>query len=425
MPVDSTRRPLPVTSGRFIYLACPWTPKGGGMFKVADYLIQAQAPALSQSAAPTTATLQLLDTRGDGHALGSLWVLTKALLLLVRGRMRGQLAGVHVNMAERLSVLRKGAVVLACRALGVPVVLHVHAAQLHHFYRSLSAPLRALTRWVFSLATSVVVLGTASKRFVVEELGVAPSRVEIVINGVPEPSVPRRALPGPVLKLLFVGNLSARKGVGDLLRAMALPGVAELPLALTVLGGGDVAGYEAKARALGLSAERVRFTGWADQSAVAQHMAEADMLVLPSYDEGLPLVILEGLANGVAVVCTPVGEIPSVLHNAETALLVPPGDVPALGAALRVLALDAALRERLEHNGRALYAQHFSISRFFAAVARLHRRHFGVAALPKLSELSEPFGRPELPDPSTAACAAPNSPAATPPRPVAGLRAQP
>ena len=382
MSVDATRLAVRVRADRFIYLACPWTPKGGGMFKVADYLIQAQAPAGSQTATPAAATLRPLDTRGDGHALKSLWVLSKALLLLLRGRVRGQLAGVHVNMAERLSVLRKGAVVLVCRALGVPVVLHLHAAQLHHFYRGLPAPLRALTRWVFSLATSVVVLGTASKRFVVDELGVAPNRVEILINGVPEPSVLRRVAPGAVLKLLFVGNLSERKGVSDLLQAMALPEVVELPLALTVAGGGDVASYEAKARALGLSAERVRFTGWANQAAVAQHMADADMLVLPSYDEGLPLVILEALANGVAVICTPVGEIPSVLQHDKTALLLPPGDIPALGAALRTLARDSALRERLEHNGRTLYAQHFSISRFFAAVARIHCRHFGVSARP-------------------------------------------
>lgn len=408
---------------RFIYLACPWTPKGGGMYKVADYLIQAQAaPGTANDpanpAGPSTATLRPLDTRGNGNAFSSLRVLLKALVLLLRGRVSGQLAGVHVNMAERLSLLRKGSVVVACRALGLPVVLHLHAAQLHHFYRRLPAPLRALTRWVFSLATSVVVLGTASKRFVIEELGVVPGRVEILINGVPEPSVLRRAAPGPVLKLLFVGNLSERKGVSELLQAMALPDLAELPLSLTVAGGGDVAGYEAQARALGLPAERVQFAGWSDQATVAACMAEADMLVLPSYDEGLPLVILEALANGVAVVCTPVGEIPSVLHDGETALLVPPGDVAALGGALRQLALDAPLRERLERNGRALYAQHFSLGRFFSAVARIHRRHFGVAALPAstvAAQTAEPAQTP-----ASRSGTAPKTP-----RPVTGLETQP
>ncbi len=102
-----------------------------------------------------------------------------------RGKFSGRPAGVHVNMAERLSLFRKGAVIVACRALGIPVVLHLHAAQLHHFYQSLARPLQALTRWVFSLPASVVVLGSAARQFVIEDLGVAEDRVDIVINGVP------------------------------------------------------------------------------------------------------------------------------------------------------------------------------------------------------------------------------------------------
>ncbi len=365
-------------SGRFIYLAGPWAPMGGGMYKLADYLIQAQAPQTPAG----SAELRALDTRGAGSALGSLLVLAKALGMLLRGRASGRLAGVHVNVAERLSLLRKGAVVMTCRAIGVPVVLHLHAAQLHHFFKRLPLPLKWLTRWVFSLPESVVVLGTASKHFVVNALGVPPDRVEILINGVPAPSVARRPEPSLPFKLLFVGNLSDRKGVPDLLQAMAPPSLAELPLQLTLAGGGDVAAYEARARALGLAPDRVHFEGWADQNAVARHMAEADLLVLPSYDEGLPLVILEALANSVAVVCTPVGEIPHMLSDGDNALLVPPGDVAALADALRRLAQNPALRERLERNGRALYAQNFSLTRFFAAVARIHKRHFGVAAAP-------------------------------------------
>ena len=83
-------------SGRYIYIACPWTPVGGGMFKVADYLIQAQASDTPAHAAE----LRALDTRGGAHAFFSLWVLLTALGKLVRGRLQGRLAGVHVNMAE-------------------------------------------------------------------------------------------------------------------------------------------------------------------------------------------------------------------------------------------------------------------------------------------------------------------------------------
>ena len=366
------------SGGRYIYIACPWTPVGGGMYKVADYLIQSQA----RETPPDAAQLRPLDTRGGGSAVASAWVLLTALFKLVRGRISGHLAGVHVNMAERLSLVRKSVIVVACRALGIPVVLHLHAAQLHHFYRALPLVLQRLTRWVFSLPASVVVLGAAARRFVIEELNVPEQRVEIIINGVPRPALPRPARPaGAPRRVLFLGNLSERKGVSDLLNALALPGFDASGLEVALAGGGDIAGYQAKAAALGLG-EMVKFEGWCDQQKVAQLMAQADVLVLPSYDEGLPLVILEALAHGVAVVCTPVGEIPAVLSDGVNACFVEPGDVPGIAAALQKLLREPRLLEDLGRNGRTLYERQFSLSRFFASVARVHRRHFGVAGQP-------------------------------------------
>ena len=360
---------------RYIFIGCPWTPKGGGMFKVADYLIQAQAIC----APAGTAELRPLDTRGGGNAFFSFWILAIAVARLVRGRLSGQLAGVHVNVAERLSLFRKSVIVVICRALGVPVVLHLHAAQLHHFYRALPGPLQALTRWVFSLPASCLVLGTAARRFVTEELGVPASRVEIVINGVPEPTEARRKVaPGALQRVLFLGNLSERKGVTDLLQALALPGFDEARLEVSLAGGGDIDEYQEKARKLGIDGF-VRFEGWSDQREVSALMARADVLVLPSYDEGLPLVILEALANGVAVICSPVGEIPFVLTDGVNACFVQPGDVTAIATALQKVLAHTALRETLERNGRALYESQFSLARFSATIARIHQRHFGIA----------------------------------------------
>ena len=345
------------------------------MFKIADYLIQAQ----SVPPAAGAAELRPLDTRGGAHAFFSFFILFIALCRLVAGRASGRLAGVHVNMAERLSLLRKSVVIVASRALGLPVVLHLHAAQLHHFYSELPRPLQALTRWIFSLPSICIVLGTTARKFVIDELRVPAERVEIVINGVPEPAVNRRITSADsVQSILFVGNLSERKGVSDLLHALALPGFDSTRLAVSIAGGGDIEAYRQKLHALGL-ASFVRLEGWSDQSQVAHLMAGADVLVLPSYDEGLPLVILEAFANGVAVLCSPVGEIPAALANGVNAIFVNPGDVTGLSAALQKILRDAELRETLELNGRALYEQRYSLSRFFSSIALLHQRYFGHA----------------------------------------------
>src|SRR4051812_8351339 len=139
-PMDSSSSPaLSLTvppqaadapQGRFIYIAVPWTPLGGGMYKVADYLIQSQAQGAEGP------VLRPLDTRGEGSAAASLLRTASAVVQLAKDRRRKRVAGVHVNMAERLDFVRESIVLLACKLMGIPSVLHLHAAQLHHSYRS-------------------------------------------------------------------------------------------------------------------------------------------------------------------------------------------------------------------------------------------------------------------------------------------------
>ncbi len=380
------RRTQQAALRREILVACPWTPAGGGMYKVADYLIGAQArPSSGETAntlAPPAALLRPLDTRSGGSAVVSLGVLVLALGRLARGRLRGRVAGVHVNMAERLSLVRKSVVIVACRLLGLPVVLHLHAAQLHRGWPRIPAPAQALVRWVFSLPAACIVLGRQSADIVSGALRVPPERVVVVTNGVPAPQLSRRRAVRESLHLLFVGNLSERKGVDDLLQAMGQPSLAGLPVTLTLAGGGDLRHWRLYAERLGLG-ERVRFLGWVESEGLGALMSRADGLVLPSHDEGLPLAILEALAHGLPVVCTPVGEIPDHLADGRHALFVPPGDPPALARTLARLLQEPRLRELLALEGRALWQREFSMERFFSRIAAVHARCFGTcAALP-------------------------------------------
>ncbi len=356
---------------KIIYLAAPWHPFGGGMFKVTDYLVQHQ---MRQDGATE---LRPLDTRGGGHVVMSLYFLPKAMATLLWQRLTGRLAGLHVNMAERASAVRKGLLVVFARLIGAKVLIHMHAAQMHHVYRAMPPRAQALLRWVFSLAHEVVVLGDVARCFVLDELHCDPARVHSVMNGVPGPRSPRRDadIPGR-FKVLFLGNLLERKGLSDLLAAFARMQTPADRWEATIAGGGDADGYRAKV--VSLAPDRnVTFFGWARQDQASELLAQADVLVLPSYDEGLPLVILEALAHGTAVICTPVGEIPLTLADGKHALFVQPGDVDGIAAAIDRLIDEPALRRVLEQQGHALYVERFSMKAFFNAVAEVHQRVFG------------------------------------------------
>ncbi|HEY8050667.1 MAG TPA: glycosyltransferase family 4 protein [Ramlibacter sp.] len=376
LPTDSFRLPARAArKERYIYIAVPWSPTGGGMFKVAEYLIRAQAGKTPGHAAE----LRPLDTYGPGSAWTSLIALAKAMWMIVRGRFEGGLAGVHVNVAERLSLFRKSMIVITCSLLRVPVVIHLHA-QMKNFYRSLPGPAQAVVRWIFSLASTVIVIGSAPRRFVLEELCVDPRKVEIVINGVPGPAqAPVRGIAADgIRRVLFVGRLTELKGVLELLEALAQAKIDRNAIEVTLAGNNQVERFRQKAKDLGIDSF-VKFPGWCNQEQIDELMSKSDVLVLPSHDEVLPLVVLEALAYGVAVVCTPVGELPMVLSDGENARFVPVGDADKLAAVLEDVLGDDELLLRLGRNGRTLYEQQFSLERFFTSVARVHQRHFGIA----------------------------------------------
>jgi glycosyltransferase involved in cell wall biosynthesis len=161
------------------------------------------------------------------------------------------------------------------------------------------------------------------------------------------------------------------------LRGLALPQFNRSGVEVTIAGGGALESYQSKAKALGIDTF-VRFSGWADQTQVAQLLADADVLILPSYDEGLPLVILEAMANAVAVICTPVGEIPQEFRDGVDVKFVQPGDAAGIARALNEVLSDSSLRDSLERNGQQAYQQRFSLAIFFEHVARLHRQNFGI-----------------------------------------------
>ena len=369
-----------------IFIACPWTPLGGGMYKVADYLIQIQTP--EKVSKDQQAVLEPLDTRGGKNALFSAYYLLKAFGQLTLAKFRGNLKGVHVNMAERLSMFRKTLIILFSKLLGFPVLLHLHAAQLHLFYEKLPSLLKSYTRWVFSKADRVAVLGFTSQKFVTETLKVDPEKIVIITNGVPSPSYERKpfSLTNGKVRIMFLGNLSERKGVSDLLEAIARSKGFSKNLAEAVfVGSGDVKGYEQKAKSLGVSGY-VSFTGWAEQKVAQELMATADVLALPSYDEGLPLVILEALGNGVAVLCTPVGEIDHNLTHNKDSVFVTPGNVEEMTQVLDKLIFDSEFRNRISDNGKLLFEERYSLESFSDSVAEVHQEVFGFHSRPLVDD---------------------------------------
>ena len=131
---------------------------------------------------------------------------------------------------------------------------------------------------------------------------------------------------------------------------------------LDIAGNGDSAPWRALAERHGVT-DRVTFHGWLDGAGVQRLLAVSDALVLPSWAEGLPMVVIEAMAHGLPVVCTPVGSVREAVEDEVTGLLVPPGDPASLARALARLVRSPALRRRLGQAGRERYVAEFGIAR--------------------------------------------------------------
>jgi glycosyltransferase involved in cell wall biosynthesis len=352
-------------------VVCMLVPGGleyaGGMGRWAGYLLG----AWSQNGAARP-PIVIIDTRGRGSRLIGVLAFPRALAQLAGYFLRGRLALIHANLASRGSTVRKCVVTYLASWLGIPVVIHLHGAFFDRFYRGLGPFAQKRVQGMFARASAVLVLGEVWRRFLVDTVGVADAKVAILFNGVPEPREARRpARPGAPCRIVMLGRLGARKGVPELLAALDSATLRARDWRATLAGDGEVEATRRQVEDLGL-AGRVNLPGWIDAGRAARLLSEADILVLASHAENMPLSVLEALAHGVAVVATPVGTTPEILENGVSALLVPAGDAAALADALARLIDDTDLRARIAASGHAVFRRHLDIVRAADFLAELY-----------------------------------------------------
>ena len=229
------------------------------------------------------------------------------------------------------------AVVLA-ELLGVPAVVKLHGSDMNVVAR-LRGPRRRL-EWALPRAARVV----AVSRPLAEQarsLGVSPERIDVVRNGIDratfrprDRSEARRelGLADDRRIVLYVGHVIPSKGALDLVRAYASGGPRLKSSRLVMIGDGS-ATEECRTLASELGVD-ASFVGARPHEEIATWLAACDVLALPSWNEGMPNVVLEALASGRPVVASRVGGIPDVVDSDAAGLLVPPRDPTALGGAL-------------------------------------------------------------------------------------------
>lgn len=314
---------------------------------------------LSNELAGTGVTLEPLELRAAGFRT---WV---RLLAETLRRYRPAVAHSHEFM-----MAVHGA--LAARGTGVPHLITMHGGR----YYAERLRRRAALRGAATLSGALVSVSEAVRHHLSRDLWIRRSRILSIPNGVRWVPAKRSSLRqelrlAPTDRLLLaVGNLYPVKGHAHLIDALALLADNHANVHLAIAGRGDLAdGLRVRARELALD-DRVHLLGL--RSDIPSLLAAADIFVLPSVAEGLPLALLEAMFAGRPIVASDVGDVRVVLNDGDAGLLVRPGNAAELARALDRLLTDPNEGGRLGQRAALRAASEYACARMVERYARLY-----------------------------------------------------
>ncbi len=258
---------------------------------------------------------------------------------------------VYVHIGSNASLYRESAFILLAKVIGIRVLSHFHAGDIDSYYPRQHALGKRFIRTAIGLSDKIIAVSRESGNQV---RSLAPlSKIAVLSNAIDTAAFQSITRPlgktGP-LRLLFVGAIGKLKGENDLIRALERLKDRGVDLKVSFLGYG-AQNLANRCAELGVS-DLIEHLGPVSIGDRIGFFERADVFVLPTYAEAMPISVIEAMAAGLAVVTTPVGGIPELIRDGEDGILFPAGDINALVQTISLLASNETERSRLGANAR-------------------------------------------------------------------------
>lgn len=319
------------------------------------------------------AQVRYVATHVDGGPLAKFAKFTSAVVLTLHALASRRAALVHAHVSWNGSFWRKALLLWLARCFRVPTIFQLHAGGFDVFAEEGGQLRRSCVQHTLEVSDIVVVL---SERWANWVRSFAPAaRVRIVGNPVRIPAtlaVRQRSGTGPAGRVLYLGMVSEAKGAFDLLRAWLEFRKGTPGWRLVVCGNGDVDRFLAESKDLGIR-DDIDYLGWVSGRDKDFQLANADIFVLPSHNEGMPMSVLEAMAFGASVIVTPVGGVPDMMRRDVHGLWVQPSDIEGLASCLAQLANSRSLRDDLAAAARQHVLANFSVEATISRLCDIYR----------------------------------------------------
>ncbi len=293
-----------------------------------------------------------ITSHDEGDIKHRLMVFNQALIKLFWKLITQKVDIIYIHLSDGGSLVRKSIITLIGFIFNKPVFIHTHGAEFHVTYSRLPKLAKQFLSSLFCRCNGFIVLSTIWQDFYINNLGLNPERVFVLPNPTELPvTIPQRCNKEKVT-LLFCGRVGERKGAFDLIKAFAnLPAATRNSSELILAGDGDIEQGKELVKSFNL-VDKIKFLGWVDSKQRDSLLNQADVFILPSYNEGLPMAILEAMAWGLPIISTPVGGIPELVITHKNGFLVTPGHIEQLSQVIQSLTENQELRLSLGKDAR-------------------------------------------------------------------------
>lgn len=238
---------------------------------------------------------------------------------------------VHIHSAADQSFWRKSIFIKLSKLFKKKVILHIHASRFKDFFNESNKKQKIISNIL--MADTVIVLSKSWKDWFTQ-IGIPANKIIVLNNIVDYPLICNSDNSDKKIKMLFLGELGDRKGVFDALKALSISPKEYLNKLSFRIGGNKneekLKNYITEHQLSSF----VSFEGWVANKKKEELLNWANLFILPSYNEGLPISILEAMSYGCAIISTPVGGIPELLHDHTNGIIVQPGDINCIKNAI-------------------------------------------------------------------------------------------
>lgn len=297
----------------------------------------------------------------------------KALLKITYLLMFGNISIIHEHLSEKGSFYRKYLVSKLGKLFNKKVIIHMHGAEFKDFYDNSPERLKNKILSLLKYADVVLVLGNEWNKYVLsldKKINTQIFRNSVEIKN---KLIERKE---DELNILFLAVLIERKGIIDLIdsaRLLAEKGVLSKHNIKFTIAGSGIAERTCKNKVKNYNLDKFfEFKGWVKGNEKYKLLEKSQIFVLPSYNEGLPVAILEAMSYGIPVISTNVGSIEDVVKDDINGFIINPGDVKSLADRIEELIKDKKLWNKFSLNSNYIICNEYDCKKYFNNIEKLY-----------------------------------------------------